>query len=438
MNFDESLKYLLNLGSEVLTMKLGLENIRTLLAALDNPEKRFLKIQVAGTNGKGSVCAFLESICLAAGIKTGVYTSPHLISITERIKIGGKEISEEDFARHATKVREISEKLLEDEKLETLPTFFEQITAIALSAFDEAKIQLAILETGLGGRFDATTAANAEIAAITAIDFDHQEILGNTLTEIAAEKAAIIRADTKVILSEQLPEARKVISEVCANFRVTPKLADFDAEIVGLDQDGKFVVNFKTAKAEYRNVRLNLLGKHQIENGKAAILLAETLRESGFNVAPENIIKGLQTVIHMGRLEFYKGILFDGAHNAAGAKSLKNYLDEFAEQPITIIFGAMLDKDLSAIAEILFPKAAKLIFTKPANPRAMETKDLMKFLPKIFNREKAFETQTVSEAVELARKISSAEDLICVTGSLYLVGEARKQLAEGGRREAAI
>ncbi len=186
MNFSESLEYLFNLGNEVLAMKLGLENIGKLLTELGNPQKEFIKVQVAGTNGKGSTCAFLDSICVSADIKTGLYTSPHLISICERIKIGGREISEKDFASHATKVKEISEKLLEYGDLETLPTFFEQVTAIAISAFDEAKIDLAILETGLGGRFDATTATNAEIVAITPIDFDHQNILGNTLAEIAA------------------------------------------------------------------------------------------------------------------------------------------------------------------------------------------------------------------------------------------------------------
>jgi dihydrofolate synthase/folylpolyglutamate synthase len=434
MNFKKSLEYLLNLGNEVLAMKLGLENIGKLLKALGNPEKNFVKIQVAGTNGKGSTCAFLDSICVSAKIKTGLFTSPHLVSITERIKIKGKEISEEDFARHATKIRKFSEKLLENGELETLPTFFEQVTAIAISAFDEAKIDLAILETGLGGRFDATTATNAEIVAITPIDFDHQDILGNTLAKIASEKAAIIRADTKVVLSEQLPEAKKVITKACAKFAVTPNLANFDAEIIGVDQNGKFIVNFKTTKAEYKNARINLLGKHQIENAKLAVLLAETLQEDNFNIAPENIIGGLQTAVHKGRLEFYKGILFDGAHNVAGAKALKNYLDEFVKKPITLIFGAMRDKDLEEIAKTLFPKANKLILTKPDNPRSMEAKDLLKFLPKDVDRQKVFETRAVDEAVRLARKISSAQDLICITGSLYLVGEAQKQMAAGNKQ----
>src|SRR5437773_10549936 len=174
-------------------MKLGLENIGKLLAALGNPQKNYLKVQVAGTNGKGSVCAFLDAICYEAGIKTGLTTSPHLISITERVRISGKDVSQDEFARLATRVRETSERLVARDELESVPTYFEQITAVALLAFAEANVELAILETGLGGRLDATTAAGAEIAAITRIDYDHQKVLGETLAEIAAEKAAVVQ-----------------------------------------------------------------------------------------------------------------------------------------------------------------------------------------------------------------------------------------------------
>src|SRR5215204_205962 len=170
MNFQESAEYLLSLGNEVSTMKLGLENIRKLLAALGDRQNNYLKVQVAGTNGKGSVCAFLNSICLEAGIRDGKYTSPHLVSITERVQINGVDISENDFAKYATQVRETSERLVKSGKLESVPTFFEQVTAIALIAFADAGVELAILETGLGGKLDATTAANAQIAAITRID----------------------------------------------------------------------------------------------------------------------------------------------------------------------------------------------------------------------------------------------------------------------------
>src|SRR6266550_1556305 len=211
MHFDGALSYLLSLGHETLTIKLGLENTETLLAALGDPQAQFPAVQIAGTNGKGSTAAFLDSICRAAEIRAGLFTSPHLVSITERIKIGGESISEDEFARFTSTVKEAAEELIQQGRLETLPTFFEHVTAIALLAFREAKVELAILETGLGGRLDSTTAAGADIVAITPIAMDHEEYLGNTLAEIAAEKAAIIRPGVTAIVAPQSKEVREVI-----------------------------------------------------------------------------------------------------------------------------------------------------------------------------------------------------------------------------------
>src|SRR5437762_67155 len=215
MNFAEALSYLLSLGHETLTIKLGLRNTETLLAALGNPHRTFPSVQIAGTNGKGSTAVTLDSICHAAGIRTGLFTSPHLISITERIKIAGEQVSETDFARYTAQVKECAEELVEQGQLETLPTFFEHVTAIALLAFREANVGLAILETGLGGRLDSTTAAGAEIVAITPIAKDHEEYLGHTLAEIAAEKAAIIRPGVTAIVASQEKEAMDVILRRC-------------------------------------------------------------------------------------------------------------------------------------------------------------------------------------------------------------------------------
>lgn len=412
MDFNESVNYLLSLGNEVLAMKLGLENISKLLAALGNPQNNYQKVQIAGTNGKGSTVAFLEAMCVAAGIKVGATTSPHLVSIRERVRIDGREISEKDFARLATKVRKTAEKLIEAGELETAPTYFEQVTAIALAAFAEAKVELAILETGLGGRYDATTAANAEIAAITPVDYDHQNILGNTLTEIAGEKAAIIRAkNQKVVVAGQSAEAEKVISERCEKFGINPLRTNF----------------------ELPDVKLGLAGKHQIENAKVAFRLAEIL-----NIENENILQGLQNARHKGRLEFHKGILFDGAHNISGAKALREYLDELINQPITMIFGAMRDKDLTEIAEVLFPKASILILTKPDNPRSMKTAELLKLVPQNFDKSKVYQAESVENALKLAGEISSERNLILVTGSLYLVGEVQSGLGKSASRQHSI
>jgi dihydrofolate synthase / folylpolyglutamate synthase len=433
MNFQESLEYLLNLGNEVLAMKLGLENIGKLLKALDNPQQNYLKVQVAGTNGKGSTCAFLEAICLQAGIKVGLTTSPHLVSVTERVRINGADISEEYFARYATRVRGTSEKLVEKGELETVPTYFEQVTAIALLAFSEQNVELAILETGLGGRFDATTAANAEIVAITPIDYDHQRILGETLTEIAAEKTAIIRKDTKAILAPQKGEAEKVILGKCRELGVEPiRISDdFQIKKHNLEINQPIIaINFSTENDVYHDIVLGLAGRHQITNALVAVSIAETLRDFDFQIGKDDIWTGLEKARHKGRLEFYENFLFDGAHNVAGAKALREFLDEFVKSPIVMIFGTMRDKKLSEIAATLFPKAEKLILTAPDNPRSMKAKDLLEFLPENFLRENVFVSETVADALETTAQISDESNLICVTGSLYLIGEVKKNLQE--------
>ena len=410
MTFDDSVSYLLSLGNEVSAMKLGLENIRRLLAALNNPENNFVKVQVAGTNGKGSTCVFLESICREAGIKTGLYTSPHLISVTERIKINGKEIGEEDFARHATKVKETGENLFAGNKIDNIPTFFEQVTAIALLAFAEAKVELAILETGLGGRLDATTAAaaaSAGIAAITPIDYDHQQYLGESIEEIAAEKAAIIHRNSKALIAPQKQAAEEVIRQRCRAVGVVP---------------------FFSSGEPGADVTLKIPGRHQIINAALAADIAEDLPGFGFAVSRKNRVDGLANAAHPGRLEYGDGILFDGAHNPAGARALADYLAEFVEQPVTLIFGAMSDKNVSEIARTLFPRAKYLILTAIDNSRAAATDSLLKLVPAAFPKDNVFLTQTSIEALEIARKITGKEGLICVTGSLYLVGEIRKIL----------
>ena len=429
MNFEQSQTYLYNLGNEVLAMKLGLENISRLLVALGNPERNYLKVQIAGTNGKGSTVAFLEAICVAADISVGATVSPHLIFVTERVRIGGAEISKSEFAKFATLVRETSENLVKIGELETVPTYFEQVTAIALVAFAEAKVELAILETGLGGRFDATTAARAEIVAITPIDYDHQQILGETLTQIAAEKAAIIRKDTRVVIAPQKKEAERVIDGKCREVGIEPIRATDDYKI---KKDSEIIpmlyATFHTPNGDYPNVMPSLLGRHQFQNAATAVSIAETLREFGFSISKFAITIGLENAQHKGRLEFYRGIIFDGAHNIGGAEALCKFLDEFVEKPISMIFGAMRDKDLSEIAELVFPRAEKLILTEPKNERSMKIENLLQYVPSDLADEKIYAAQTVREAIEKAREISGDENLILVTGSLYLVGEAQEIL----------
>jgi dihydrofolate synthase/folylpolyglutamate synthase len=413
MSFDQALAYLLSLGHETLTIKLGLRNTEILLTALGDPHKEFPAVQIAGTNGKGSTAVTLDSICRAAGIRTGLFTSPHLVSITERIRIDGEQISEEDFAAFATQARATAADLVSTDSLETLPTFFEQVTAIALLAFREAKVNLAILETGLGGRLDSTTAAGADIVAITPIAMDHQEYLGNSLEEIAAEKAAIIRPGVTAIVAPQEKAAETVILEQCDRVKVRPRFIS------------------QTIPEPYEPISIGLRGRHQIVNVSTAIAVAEALRERGFSIPRAAIIRGVETVRHAGRLELWGGspaILFDGAHNPAAARALRDYLDEFIRQPITMIFGAMRDKALAEMAAILFPAANELILTSLDNPRATTTEMLTAAVPVNFDRLRLHSASSPSEALRIARQMTPSDGLICVTGSLYLVGAAQEIL----------
>src|SRR5215213_141572 len=431
MNFQEAVHYLLALGHETLAMKLGLRNTELLLNALNNPERAFPSVQIAGTNGKGSTAAMLDSVCRAAGIRTGLYTSPHLVSITERIKLGGAEISRESFAACATRVRDVSEQLLHDKRIEALPTFFEQLTAIALDAFRNARIDLAILETGLGGRLDSTTAANASIVAITQIALDHQEYLGNTIASIASEKAAIIRPGVRAVIARQLhPEALDVLLQRCQATGVAPVSAGDSHTIEDITTAGRFCVTFGTGDDHYERVMLALRGRHQIENAAAAIRVAELLRGAGFDVSHSAIVTGLETAQHPGRLELIQHepvFLIDGAHNPAGAESLRTYLDEFASRPLTLVFGAMRDKQLERIGEILFPNADLLVLTTLDNPRSA-TPEMLEPIAARYARGEILKTGASAEALQMALANTSREGMICVAGSLYLAGEMRPRI----------
>ncbi len=402
MRFDEAVEYLFGLGHEILTLKFGLRNTELLLESLDNPERSYPAVQIAGTNGKGSTAVMLDSICRAAGIKTGLYTSPHLVSITERIRINGAQISEEEFARHTTTVREAAQRLLNSGELDALPTFFEHVTAIALLAFREAGIELAILETGMGGRLDSTTVANASIVAITQIAMDHEQYLGLTIESIASEKAAIIRPGVKAIIGRQQPAALSVLLRRCEETGVQPILA----------------------LPPSNPIRIGVRGKHQLENAAIAIAVAESL-----SVSPEAISSGLETANHPGRLELIEGeppVLLDGAHNPAGAETLRDYLIEFGRRPLTIVFGAMSDKQLVRIGELLFPLADHLILTLIDNPRAASLETL-ETIAKRFARGSVTKSKTGSDAFQTSLRITAREGLICVTGSLYLIGEWKRE-----------
>jgi dihydrofolate synthase/folylpolyglutamate synthase len=426
MNFEEAVQYLLSLGHETLAIKLGLRNTELLLAALGNPERAFPSVQIAGTNGKGSTAAMLDAVCRAADIKCGLYTSPHLVSITERIKISGIEITREDFASCATVVRQASEQL------EALPTFFEQVTAIAFLAFRNAGIELAILETGLGGRLDSTTAAKANLVAITPIAMDHQEYLGNTLETIAAEKAAIIRPGVTAVLATQPPEAFEVLIQRCEETGVVPVFEDSAHLVEDTTPDGRFCVTFESARHRYEKVWLGLRGEHQIDNAAVAIRLAELL-----HLPASAIVTGINNATHPGRLELIQdrpAVLLDGAHNPAGCRALRDYVDEFAPRPLTLVFGAMRDKQLAEMGEILFPIADALVLTAIENPRSASIEALGSVADR-FAKGKVMKAQSSAQALRIATETTPADGLICIAGSLYLIGELRPLILNALERQ---
>ena len=431
MDFDESLRYLLSLGHETLAMKLGLEGVRRLLALLGDPQKSYPAVQIAGTNGKGSTAAMLDAVCRAAGVRAGLYTSPHLVSINERVRVGGAEVSREEFARAATRVRAAAEEV--GRATGALPTFFEQVTAAALLVFKDAGVALAILETGLGGRLDATTAAEAGVVAITPVALDHQGHLGSTLEEIAAEKAAIIRPGVAAaVIAPQEPAARAVILRRCRECGVEPLLvAASDARVEEICADARLRVSLTTDRGTYPPARLSLRGRHQLLNAATAVRLAEVLAGRGFGITRGDVVAGLESAEHAGRLELRDGspaLLLDGAHNAAGARALRSYLDEFARAPVTLVFGAMRDKELGEIGRALFPAARRLVLTRADNARSAPVEDLVRAIPRDADLSTISLAPLPRDALAIARAVTPPEGTICVSGSLHLVGEVTRLL----------
>src|SRR6266851_321880 len=325
MDYTQSLKYLYSLGHEVLAAKFGLGSISLLLENLGHPERSFKSIIVAGTNGKGSVAAMIDSIARTAGHRCGLFTSPHLVRIQERINFRGSEITEADFAKQASVVRKASDALVATGRLDAPPTFFEQVAAIALCNFQECEAELAVLEVGLGGRLDATNAVDRIISVVTSIELDHQNILGNTIEEIAGEKAAIIVPQSRAVIGRQQHRAATdLLMCRCLETAVLPVFANEPTAVTATDL-GRVAFDYESSHARYARVLPGLRGRHQADNAAAAIEAAELLNESGFPIPRDAILKGLREVSWPGRLELIDDrprLLLDGAHNPAGARAL--------------------------------------------------------------------------------------------------------------------
>jgi dihydrofolate synthase/folylpolyglutamate synthase len=435
MDYSESVEYLYALGHEVMAAKYRLETIGLLLQELGNPHHGFRSVLVAGTNGKGSTAAIIDAVARAAGHFTGLYTSPHLVDIEERIKVAGQNIPRGDFARHASRVRQASETLVASTSLEAVPSFFEQVTAIAFCAFKEAGVPLVILEVGLGGRLDATNIVSPDVSVITSIDYDHEQVLGAEISQIAGEKAAIIKEGCRAVIGKQPHrEATEVLMQRCLEVNVLPVFA-CDPIFEAASSDGCFTFDYSSGHSTYSSLRLPLRGRHQLDNAAAAIEAVELLDECGFGIPRDAIVRGLREVQWPARLELVDSdprVLLDGAHNPAGAARLSGYLDEFWPEPYTLIFGAMADKNIPAMAESIFRRARTIVLTRVRDSRAAPL--AMMGDAAMANSRNVIFTETVKQALSWARSVTPRTGLIVVAGSLHLVGAVKRVLDEEDRQ----
>ena len=455
MSYQTAVASMYALGHELAdapSHKFDLAHMRVLLGALDHPETKFPAVLIAGTNGKGSTAATLASILRASDLRAGLYTSPHLVRINERIRINGDEISDDDFALLHGVVARTAERLVEEGELPWHPSFFEMLTAIAFEYFAQNKLQMAVLEVGMGGRLDATNVVEPRVSVITDISLDHQKFLGNTVAEIAREKAGIIRPGGVVVTLPQQPQANDVIGNTILDLGAhavsavpyVPPVSPGSAECL---------VRAAEPAAERRQnaghgpvsryplqimgtqilVQTPLVGRHQLRNVALAIATADVLSHQGLPIAPQTIEQGIRQTHWPGRFQVIPAdhgepeYIFDVAHNPAGAWALRSALSTcYEDRPMTFVFGAMRDKAIGEMAEILFPLAERVIATRADNPRSATPAEI---------REAAARTATdIEDAVDVplalgrARSLAGSHGIVVITGSIYIVGEAMRAL----------
>ena len=439
MTYQEALQYL---GSFINYEKkdsydykksFKLDRMKRLASGLGNPQEDLKSIHIAGSKGKGSTCAFTHSILKEAGFKVGLYTSPHLVSFRERIRINDCLISENDIARLLERIKEILVHFKDDP-----PSFFEVYTALAYLYFKENKVDFAIYETGLGGRLDATNIIRPLVSAVTPISYEHTDKLGSTLAGIAAEKGGIIKNNSICISAPQEAEAIEVIEKICVDkkTRLIRVGKDIFFEELKAD-DEKEVFNVFGIFTEYPMLKTRLLGRHQVVNSATAVGVIEALRFSGITIPIEAVRRGIESARWPGRLEIVGRsplVVLDGAHNPASSGVLADSIRRiFKYKKLILILGASKDKDIKGMLDELLPISDSVILTKskivaralePVRIRELIGQNLMGI--KRGGRKGVFLTSGIQEAVSKAKNMAKPEDLILVTGSLFLVGEARE------------
>ncbi len=406
-----------------------LRRMDELLARLGNPHLQARTVHIAGTKGKGSVAAMIASVLTTAGYKTGLYTSPHLNSFNERIRVDDRLISDDELVALVDRLRPEVESVNERATYGLLTTF-EIATALGFAYFALKKVDFHVIEVGLGGRLDATNVVRPEVSIITSLSFDHTEVLGNTLTEIATEKAGIIKRDGTVVTAPQAEEADRVIEQTCARCRAELVRVGGDVTWQSLGFDaGHQSFCVKGRRGNYK-LSIPLLGQYQLENATTAVAALEVLQEKGILITEDNIVQGLAKVNWPGRLQVLSRqplLVIDGAHNPYSASKLKEAIKQyFTYDRAILVFGASFDKDIAGIVAELAPLFAKVIITRSIHPRAVSPEPLVAE----FKRHgiEARVTENVAAALPLALSLAGKKDLICVTGSLFVVGETMEQV----------
>jgi dihydrofolate synthase / folylpolyglutamate synthase len=435
MNYDTAVRYLLSLGRELAAptqasaTKFDLENITILAERLGRPDRAYPSAHIAGTNGKGSTAAFLESILHQAGFRTGLNTSPHLEKINERIRLNREEISDNAFAETLTRIHALIEELLAAGKLRAHPTYFECVTAMAFEFFARERVEFGVFEVGLGGRLNATNILHPIVAIITRVDFDHENFLGHSLPEIAGEKAGILKPSVPVVLAEQRPEARDVILaralELSCPVIDVPKFFHIDGEST---QDGFVRARVTdTASRTTFEIAPNLPGRFQLENAMNGLAAARFLQQRGFRISNEAITEGIANTVWPGRLEklqSHPAVYLDGAHNPSAARELAAFLNEnFSGRRIWLLYAALRDKAVDEVAGLLFPRAEEVILTAPRTPRAVSAAQLAEIAGHHATRFSVI--PEAEQALDYALAKAAPDDAVFITGSLYLVGQLR-------------
>lgn len=411
----------------------NLKRMRNILRELDNPHLRLKTIHVAGTKGKGSTAAMIASILTAGGYRVGLYTSPHLISPRERIRIGQRFIREEEFSSSLVQIKSAVEKI--SHKKRFFPTFFEVYTAMAFLYFFQRRVDIAVIEVGLGGRLDATNVIEPLIGIITPISFDHTKQLGNEITSIAREIAGIIKPNCKIVVSTQESSVSSLLQTICRERRATLYRVGKDVRFNLLQATPRYQrFRVQGLYREYPSLFLPLGGEHQLWNAATAIATVELLKDQGFPVSPGCIERGLRRVDWPGRAQILSQrpiLMVDCAHNGASAQALAKFLKNFyPEKKLVLILAILKNKDIRAIGEALCPLANQIIITRVKSPRALSPEEIWSKIKMYCSGQPIIE-KNVELALGRAKELARRKGLICVSGSVYLVGEVLNLVKKG-------